>query len=365
MRLLVTPYNNGVIRLSKSGKNEMKFLIAGLGSIGRRHLHNLLTLGEQDIILYRTHQSTLPDVDLPDFPVETTLQAAFSHKPDAVIVSNPTALHMEVAIPAAQAGCHILLEKPVSHNLDQVDTLVKLVQKTGSRILVGYHFRFHPGLIKVNQLIQKGVIGRPLSTRAHWGEYLPGWHPWEDYRLGYSARSDLGGGVILTLSHPLDYLCWMFGKVESVWAFTDKLGDLELTVEDTAEIILQFKEQVIASVHLDYNQRPPAHNLEIIGSKGNIRWDNRDGAVQLFVADEAQITKPESNQWHNLPVDSLLNQDRPFERNDLFLAEMRHFINVIKGTEQSACTLADGIQALELSLVAIRSASMKRKLKFN
>ena len=148
MRLLVTPYNNGVIRLSKSGKNEMKFLIAGLGSIGRRHLHNLLTLGEQDIILYRTHQSTLPDVDLPDFPVETTLQAAFSHKPDAVIVSNPTALHLEVAIPAAQAGCHILLEKPVSHNLDQVDTLVKLVQKTGSRILVGYHFRFHPGLIK-------------------------------------------------------------------------------------------------------------------------------------------------------------------------------------------------------------------------
>jgi predicted dehydrogenase len=343
----------------------MKFLIAGLGSIGRRHLHNLFTLGEQDIILYRTHRSTLPDVDLPDFPVETSLQAALAHQPDAVIVSNPTSLHLEVAIPAAQAGCHILLEKPVSHNLVQVNTLVKLVQQTGSRILVGYHFRFHPGLIKINQLLQEGVIGHPLSTRAHWGEYLPGWHPWEDYRLGYSARSDLGGGVILTLSHPLDYLGWMFGKVESVWAFTDKLGDLELNVEDTAEIILQFKQQVIASVHLDYNQRPPAHHLEIIGSRGNIRWDNHDGAVQLYIANEAQTSKPESSQWQIFPVDSLLNQDKPFERNDLFIAEMRHFINVVKGTEQPVCTLADGIRALELSLVAIRSAGLKRKLQLN
>ena len=117
----------------------MKFLIAGLGSIGRRHLRNLIALGEKDIVLLRSHRATLPDEDLAGYPVETDLAAALkSHKPEAVIVSNPTALHMDVAIPAAEAGCHILLEKPVSHSLEQLDELQKAAEKSGSKILVGF-----------------------------------------------------------------------------------------------------------------------------------------------------------------------------------------------------------------------------------
>lgn len=327
----------------------MKFLIAGLGSIGRRHLRNLLTLDERDILLYRTHQSTLPDDELAAFPFEADLGAALDHKPDAVIISNPTSLHLQVAIPAAEAGCHLLIEKPVSHSSEGLDDLVAAVQRNSCRVLVGFQFRFHPGLQKIADLLQQAAIGRPLSVRAHWGEYLPGWHPWEDYRQGYSARPDLGGGVILTLSHPLDYLRWLFGEVKALWCFSAGRGELGLEVEDTAEIGLQFADGVIGSVHLDYNQRPSAHYLEIIGTQGILRWDNADGDVRLYRDDDGT-----SHAGH--PSCEVFPAPPGFERNHLFLTEMSHFIQVARGEEESLCTLEDGIQALRLADAARVSA---------
>ncbi len=262
----------------------MRFLIAGYGSIGRRHFENLVALGERDISFYRTRRSTLPDAALDGYPIFGDLQAALDLQPAAVVVSNPTALHLEVAVPAAAAGCHLLLEKPISHTLEGIDRLLDAVVKGGGSVLVGYQFRFHPGLRRLADLLADGAIGRPLSFRAHWGEYLPGWHPWEDYRQGYSARPDLGGGVILTLSHPLDYARWLLGEVEAVWAFASRESDLALLVEDTAEIGMRFASGAIGSIHLNYTQQPPAHHLEIIGSEGTLRWDNMQGATRLFRA---------------------------------------------------------------------------------
>jgi len=339
----------------------MKFLIAGLGSIGRRHLRNLLALGEGDITLYRTHQSTLPDSELAGLPVETDLGKALSHQPDAVIVSNPTSLHLEVAIPAAEAGCHILLEKPVSHSWEGVENLIKAVRQSGSQVLVGYQFRFHPGLHQVQRLLKQGLIGRPLTARSHWGEYLPGWHPWEDYRYGYSAITDLGGGVVLTLSHPLDYLNWLFGEVETIWAVTASLGDLEIQAEDTAEILLQFTCGVIASLHLDYIQRPPSHHLEISGSRGTIKWDNSDGAVALYQSIDSPNNQA-SGSWVRFPADSFSAEEKPFERNDMFLAEMRHFVDIIRNGARPVCTLEDGLKVLELSLAIHRSSREGQKI---
>lgn len=334
----------------------MKILIAGLGSIGRRHLKNLLALGERDILLYRTGRATLPDDELAGFPVETELIAALDHRPDAVIVSNPTAFHQEVAIPAAERGCHLLLEKPVSHSMEGVDRLQNAVRRGGGGVLVGFQFRFHPGLQKIKELLSDlspnsylltpNPLGRPLSFRAHWGEYLPGWHPWEDYRKGYSARSDLGGGVILTLSHPLDYLRWLFGEVKALWAFAGSLGDLRLDVEDTAEIGLQYQSGVLGSVHLDYNQRPSAHTLEIVCTQGVLRWDNADGTVKLFYSEKNNIG--EGVQTFPPPPG--------FERNDLFLREVHHFLAVARGDENPVCSLEDGIQVLRLALAAGDSA---------
>ncbi len=316
----------------------MKFLIAGLGSIGRRHLRNLRLLGEEDILLYRTHRATLPDADLAGLPVETDLEAALNRGPDAVIVANPTALHLDIAVPAAQAGCHILIEKPVSHSMERIDHLQEAVRANGCRVLVGFQFRFHPGLRQVGGWLNEGVIGKPVSVGAHWGEYLPDWHPWEDYRTSYAARPELGGGVVRTLCHPIDYLRMLLGEIGSVHGTTGDLG-LRLPVEDTAEISLRFESGIIGGVHLNYNQRPPRHDLEIVGTGGTIRWDNADGAARLYRAQDPR--------WRTVPL------PEGFERNDLFLAEMRHFLAVLREGQPPACSLDDGIRALQLSLAVL------------
>jgi predicted dehydrogenase len=327
----------------------MKYLIAGFGSIGHRHFHNLLTLGERDIVLYHTHHSTLPDDELAGFPVETDLRTALAYKPDAVIISNPTALHLDVAIPAAHVGCHLLIEKPISHSLARLDELKQVIDQNHNQILVGFQFRFHPGLRQLKKLLDEGSIGEPLSARAHWGEYLPNWHPWEDYKQGYAARPDLGGGVVLTLSHPLDYLRWLLGEVESLCAFTSQKG-LNLPVEDTAEITLRFENGALGSVHLDYNQRPPAHTLEIIGTLGTLRWDNADGITRL-----AKVGLEE-----NAIALQEIFPPEGFERNSMFLDELRHFREVIYGHTEPICTLQDGIQSLRLSLSALACSQQVR-----
>lgn len=325
----------------------MKFLIAGFGSIGRRHLRNLLALGERDILLYRSNRSTLPDDEIADFPVETDIKAALAHRPDAVIVSNPTALHLDVAIPAAEAGCAILLEKPVAHSLERVEALNAAVQRGGGRLLVGFQFRFHPTLRRAAQSIAEGAIGKPQAVRAHWGEYLPDWHPWEDFRQGYAARPDLGGGVILTLCHPIDYLRMLMGDVAALNAFTIQGGGLELPVEETAEIGLRFKSGAIGSIHLNYLQQPPTHWFEVVGSHGTLRWNNADGMLSVFQSSQANGVK---TGWQTeLPPEG-------FERNWLFMEEMSHFLAVARGEAQPVCTLDDGIRALEIALLARQSA---------
>ena len=313
----------------------MKILIAGYGSIGRRHFRNLLNIGVDDILFYSTQNSTIENDEISGFIIETDLKKALAHKPDAVIVSNPTSLHLEVAIPAAKAGCHLLIEKPLSHNMERIDELRRIVNKTGNKVLIGFQFRYHPGLQKIKELLIEKKIGNPLSVRVQWGEYLPGWHPWENYRNGYSARADLGGGVVLTLCHPFDYLRWLFGEFNSVQAFLGYSGELGLTeVEDIAEINLKFESGVIGSVHLNYIQRPPTHNLEIIGSEGTIYWNGLEGSLKIFQAN--------TGKWKEY----FLNEN--FERNDLFLSEMQHFIDIIKTGKVPICSLDDGIMIQKL-----------------
>ncbi|MCU0486772.1 MAG: Gfo/Idh/MocA family oxidoreductase [Anaerolineales bacterium] len=190
--------------------------------------------------------------------------------------------------------------------------------------------------------LEAGLVGAPLSVRAHWGEYLPGWHPWEDYTQGYAARPEMGGGVVLTLSHPLDYLRWLLGEVRDLWAFTGNQG-LGMAVEDTAEIGMRFDTGCLGSLHLDYNQRPPSHTLEITGTQGRILWDNADGIARLYQTEG-------SKEWQ------IITPPEGFERNWLFMDELRHFLAVMRGESHPLCTLQDGIQALRLSIGTLDSA---------
>jgi predicted dehydrogenase len=339
----------------------MKTLIVGLGSIGKRHFRNLIALDEKDIVLLRTRKATLPDEGLAGYPIETDLDEALNkHKPDAVIVANPTSLHLDVAIPAAQAGCHLLLEKPVSHSLDRLDVLQETAQRSGSRILVGFQFRFHPTLNKARDLIAENRLGKVLTVHAHWGEYLPQWHPWEDYRQSYAARADLGGGAIVTLTHPLDYLRYLLGEVESLWSFNGHVSPLEVDVEDAAEIGLKFTNGAVGGVHINYFQRPPVHRLEVVGTNGTLRWDNADGAIHLH-----QLPAPFGSYSDQppAPVLELFSPPEGFERNQLFVAQTRHFMDVVRGEAEPVCSLQDGVMALRLALAAYESQRDGRLIK--
>ncbi len=326
----------------------MKFLIAGLGSIGRRHLRNLVELGENDILLYRTHQATLSDADLAKFPVIIDLDAALAQNPDAVIISNPTALHMKVAVPSAQKGCSLFLEKPLGTDCKEIAKLREILQGTGKPVLVGFQFRFHPALQQIAHWIQDGLIGRVYSASVFWGEYLPDWHPWEDYRVSYSARKDLGGGVLLTLCHPIDYMRWLLGEVESVSASVEKVSDLEIEVEDLVELTMQHENGAASHIHLDYFTRPKQHTLEISGSNGIILWDETSDEAKLFKADE--------QRWISFkpPLD--------FERNTLFLSEMSHFLDVLKKDEKPVCSFEDGARVQQIIAAAYRSSQDHQKV---
>ncbi len=327
----------------------MKFLIAGYGSIGRRHLRNLIALGQRDIVLLRSHNSTLDEDEIKDIPVETTISAALSHRPDGVIIANPTALHLDAAIPAAEAGCAVFMEKPISDSFERIPELRNALTHNGGRFQMGFQFRFHPGLLKTGQLMAEGAIGTPLSFRAEWGEYLPGWHPWEDYRSSYSARKDLGGGVLLTLSHPLDYVRRLFGDPGWLWGMNGKISDLELDTDDIAEIGMQMTGGVIGSIHLDYYSRPTQNLIEITGSEGRLTCDNLNGIVKL--------SKPEKEEETFIP-------DPPYDRNDMFISEMQRFIAVTAGEAEPSCTLDDGIAAQRMVELIRRSWAEKRMFAF-
>ncbi len=321
----------------------MRVLIAGLGSIGRRHLRNLLTLDQGEIILFRTHQSTLPEDELAEFPVETDLNICTGKKARCCGDCQSHSTAYGIAIPAAQAGCHLLIEKPVATKWDEkVDEFRHIVSNKAIRTLVAFQFRFHPVLARIKDLLEGDTIGRMLSFRVHWGEYLPGWHPWEDYRLGYAARKDLGGGVVNTLCHPLDYVRWLFGEVESLSAMTGHVSELDLDVEDVAEISLRMTNGGVGSIHLDYFQRPPAHWIKIICEKGAVHWDNDTGNAKVYHVD--------GDEWE------VIAPPEGFERNALFLDEMRHFLSLVKGEADSRCSLEDGIAALKLTKSVHQSA---------
>ena len=197
-------------------------------------------------------------------------------------------------------------------------------------------------------MISEGEIGRVISADVHFGEYLPAWHPWEDYREGYAARADLGGGVVLTQCHSLDYLPWLIGNVEAVWGFVAKLSDLEVAVEDTAKIGLRFENGALGSIHLDYCQQPPAHHFEVIGTTGTLQCDLSDGVVRIYRA--------KKKEWEVFPLAA------GWERNDMFLDQTRHFVSVVQGKEPPTCALEDGARALRLALAVLESEKSGKKM---
>jgi len=320
----------------------MKWLIVGCGSIGRRHLSNLRSIGETDLTVYRSRRTNVDEVER-EFGVRScfSLDRALADKPDAVVICNPTSLHVPVALAAVCAGCHVFIEKPVSHTLAGTADLVDAVGERQLTAMVGYNLRFHPALTAVKQLVEMNEIGTVLSARVWVGQYLPDWQPGLDYRESYACRSELGGGVILTLSHEVDYVHWLLGDVAQITAVTSQPSDLEMNVESLAELTMMHRSGVITQIHLDCLRRPPSRGCELIGSHGTICCDLNRSEVRLYKTGGREPT-----------VMPLAFDDV----NRMYLDEVNHFIECIRSGLTPRVSLADGIAVLGMAMAAHRAA---------
>jgi predicted dehydrogenase len=336
----------------------MKFLVAGLGGIGQRHVRNLRQLYGHDceILAYRTRgtSAVLTDrleIGAPSGLEEryaikafTDLDQALAEQPDAALICNPTSSHVAVALAAARAGCHLMIEKPVAASSQHLDELQGLLRARKLICMVAYQMRFHPCIELLGKVIKDGDIGTPIAARATVGEYLPGWHPYEDYRQMYASRADLGGGVVLTQIHELDILYWLFGRPARVMSMGGHWSDLEIDVEDVASTLLDYG-SMVAHLHQDYVQRPPMRQIEVIGKRGKVLVDLRAASIEVFDEGGACVMR---QSFENL------------ERNTLFLKEMEQFVGAINGTTQVSVDLEDGRQSLEIGLAIRQSLNTKQ-----
>jgi predicted dehydrogenase len=325
-------------------------LVVGLGSIGQRHARNLRALLGDDLVLSalrsRRQRGIVSDAleqcagdpeDGCDGGVFDDLARALATGPDIVLVCNPTRFHVPVARAAVEAGADVFIEKPVSDTLDGVDALAAAARARGAIVAVGCQLRFHPALLRLREVLASGALGTLVAAHVEEGEYLPGWHPYEDYRTSYAARRDLGGGVVLTQVHELDYVHWLWGLPERVFAVGGRLSDLDIDVEDTASMLCAHRvdeRPFPVHVHLDYLQQPPRRRCRVVGTGGTVEVDllaptvTCNGAVETFPG---------------------------FDRAHLFVEELRAFLRAVADRTAPAVGLEHAAATLRLALAARRS----------
>ncbi len=319
----------------------LKVLVVGLGSIGRRHARNLRGLGISHLTAYRTRQGALRgDEDLEGMRIFRSLQEALEDRPDVVFVTNPTSLHLPVALECLQANSHLFIEKPISHELNGVDELLAAAEQRKLLIGIGYDMRSNVAIRALKGVIEDGRLGRILSAQLEVGSYLPAWHPWEDYRMSYAARADLGGGVVLTLSHEIDLIRWLLGEVESVSAEMDHLSRLEVDVEDVAALLMRFRSGAIGTVYLDYLQRASHRRCRVVGEEGAVEWSEREGASTLSNGEST----------------SVIGRESP-DSNAPFIEEIRDFLGAVarRSTPSSVASGRDGERVLAVIAAARES----------
>lgn len=192
----------------------MKLLVVGCGSMGERHIRNLKSFSKGEIIACDTNRTRLSQIR-EKYNIKTTLnfkKAIDENHPDAAIICVPPYLHIPFALYASKQNIHCFIEKPLSHSLKGIDKLINLADKKKLIIYIGYNWRFHPGFKLVKKILEEDKIGHTLSATAEFGQYLPDWRPWQDYRQTYTAKKDMGGGILLDASHEIDYLRWFFWR---------------------------------------------------------------------------------------------------------------------------------------------------------
>jgi predicted dehydrogenase len=343
----------------------LKVLFIGLGGIGQRHVRNLRTLLGANVEILAWRVRRLSHVVTPTLQADEsrdveqvygirvfdTLSSALAEQPALAFICTPTSLHVPAALACLRAGCDLFLEKPVSHNLDGLADLQRAAHEGSRVVMVGYQLRFHPCFLNLRNILQSQLLGNLLAVRAAVGEYLPAWHPYEDYRQMYASRADLGGGVIVTQIHEFDYLYALFGPPKRLFSISGHWSRLEIDTEDAASTLMEFQVAGRAlPVHLqqDYLQCPAARTCEVIGDAGKAIMDLPALSVTRY---DQEGNLAEESHW------------KGFDRNQLFLDEMTHFLRCVETRSKPEVDLNDGIWSLRMAVAARESMAAGRSVE--
>lgn len=329
-----------------------RIVIAGQGSIGQRHLRLARQIFPSADIRVLRHKQ-YPDVPAGANGAFVKLSEALDFAPDIAVIANPATFHIDVALPLAAAGSHLLIEKPIAASVDDVEKLIEVCSKGGRVLQVGYNLRFHPSLQMFRAQILNNIIGRIVSVRCEVGQYLPSWRPDGDYRESVSAKRNLGGGALLELSHEIDYMRWIFGEVAWLKATLCRQSNLDIDVEDTTHLTLAFEpstsgRQLVGSLNMDFVRHDVTRQCVAIGEEGSLKWDGITGRVELYTT--------ETNAWKEM------FQHSP-QRDDSYNAEWMHFLDCINGSKQPLISGEDGLRVLQIVNAARMSSESGAKVE--
>lgn len=228
----------------------MKVLLIGYGSIGKRHYEVLKTLSQINIIDIVTKQ------DIKSIICFKTLELVenIEHY-DYFVIASPTHKHLEHLkyIDKKVKNKIIFCEKPLFHT--KIDMNI-----TNNKVFVGYVLRFHPLLKKLSQYLKNEKI---IMATAKCGQYLPIWRPDTEYKNSYSAKKDEGGGVLLDLSHELDYIQWICGSLSEIKSYQVQISDLEITSDDLTMLIGKSDKNIYVNISIDYISKKTHRSLQI------------------------------------------------------------------------------------------------------
>lgn len=324
-------------------------LIDGAGSIGRRHLDNLRHLGVRKLSVCDPDASRLEQLadKLSDLGFADFDEGLCTFKPDVVFVCTPPVCHVDHALRAIRSGADVFIEKPLSHRIEGVGVLKAEASSLGRVVQVGYNLRFHPGVQTLKRLVDDGVGGGILWARAEVAQYLPDWRPWQDYRESYTARRELGGGIILDASHEIDYILWLLGPPRELICMAGQVGGLEVNVEDCATVLIRLRSGAQADIHMDFVQRTPSRSCVLAGEQARLEWDYADNSVRII-----------------RPGVSCESVEYSFESNQMYLAEVRDFFSNVHTRVTANHGLAESQLTLEVALAALRSSAERKWVTF-
>ena len=262
--------------------------VIGSGSMGKRHLKNLRSLGIENLYALRSGlrndvelDTSLGVVELSDF------DALFENKPDVAIISNPTSSHLETINRCLPHVCGIFIEKPLSHSLDNIEKLLGEFKNRLVTSFVGYNLQFHPVLKRIQDFLDSQNPGKPLLFQGQVGQWIEDWHPGRNYREAYYARNDLGGGALLSLIHEIHMATELLGPALCVSCVLPKSDLLSIDVDVIADLMIEHASGSISQIHIDLIQRPAHRQGVVTCERGWINYDLIKRTV-VSVGDDAK-----------------------------------------------------------------------------